>query len=78
MSHHYKTLIISDLHLGVKASKAKEVVRFLKMHTCDTLVLNGDIIDGWQLRKSGKWKKKHSRFFKLILKMMKDKKWKNF
>ncbi|MFN5307655.1 MAG: UDP-2,3-diacylglucosamine diphosphatase [Bacteroidota bacterium] len=74
MSHHYKTIVISDLHLGVKASKAKEVVRFLKTHTCDTLILNGDIIDGWQLRKSGKWKKKHSKFFKLILKMMKDKK----
>ena len=46
----------------------------MNSHTCDTLILNGDIIDGWQLKKSGKWKKKHSRFFKLILKMMKDKK----
>jgi len=72
--HHYRTIVISDLHLGVKASKAKEVVRFLHSNSCDTLILNGDIIDGWQLKKSGKWKKKHSRFFKLILKMMKDKK----
>lgn len=66
---HYKTIVISDTHLGSKGSKAKELVRFLKMHTCDKLILNGDIIDAWQLKRTGKWKKKHTRFFKLILKM---------
>lgn len=48
----------------------KEVVEFLKHHTCDTLILNGDIIDGWQLKKSGSWKNKHTRFFKLIMKWL--------
>jgi UDP-2,3-diacylglucosamine pyrophosphatase LpxH len=67
---HYKTIIISDVHLGAEESKAKEVVRFLKKLTCDRLILNGDIIDGWQLRRSGKWKKKHTRFFRTILKMI--------
>lgn len=67
MKTHYKTIVVSDLHLGTNASKAKEICKFLKHNTCDTLILNGDIIDGWQLRKSGKWKKKHTRFFKLIL-----------
>ncbi len=67
MKTHYKTIVISDLHLGIKSSKAKEVIKFLKHHTCDKLILNGDIIDGWQLRKSGKWKRKHTKFFKLIL-----------
>jgi len=33
-------------------------------------MLNGDIIDGWQLKKGGKWKKKHTRFFRVVLKMM--------
>jgi UDP-2,3-diacylglucosamine pyrophosphatase LpxH len=46
------------------------VVHFLRHHTCDRLILNGDIIDGWQLRKSGKWKKKHTAFFKLIMKWL--------
>lgn len=64
----YRTIVLSDLHLGTSSSKAKEVVHFLKHHKCETLILNGDIIDGWQLRKSGEWKKKHTRFFKLILK----------
>jgi UDP-2,3-diacylglucosamine pyrophosphatase LpxH len=68
--NHFKTIVISDIHLGTTNSKAKEVVRFLKENTCDKLILNGDIIDGWQLRKNGKWKKKHTRFFRVILKMI--------
>lgn len=64
----YKTIVLSDIHLGTATSKAKEVIHFLKHHKCETLILNGDIIDGWQLRKSGAWKKHHTKFFKLILK----------
>lgn len=70
MKPKYKTVIISDVHLGIKNSKAKEVVKFLKNHPCDKLILNGDIIDGWQLKKSGQWQKKHTRFFKLIMKIV--------
>ena len=61
---------MSDVHLGTKHSKAKELVRFLKSNSCDTLILNGDIIDGWHLKKGGKWKKKHTRVFRTILKMI--------
>jgi UDP-2,3-diacylglucosamine pyrophosphatase LpxH len=67
---HYKTIVLSDLHLGIKNSRVKEVVEFLKAHTCETLILNGDIIDGWQLKKSGSWKNKHTKFFKLIMKWL--------
>lgn len=70
MSNHYKTMIISDVHLGTSGSKAKELVQFLKVFTSDKLILNGDIIDGWQLKKSGKWKKQHTKFFKRILQMI--------
>ncbi len=70
MRPRYKTVVVSDLHLGIKSSKAKEVVRFIKNHPAEKIILNGDIIDGWQLRKSGSWKKKHTRFFKLLLKML--------
>jgi len=68
--NHFRTIVISDVHLGTSASKAKELVRFLKKNTCDTLILNGDIVDGWRLRKSGKWKKKHTRFFRVVIKMI--------
>jgi UDP-2,3-diacylglucosamine pyrophosphatase LpxH len=75
---HYKTIVISDVHLGTKGSKAKEVARFLKQFTCENLILNGDIIDGWQLKKSGSWKRKHTRFFNRILKMIEQKNTKVF
>ena len=70
VKNHFKTIVISDLHLGTNGSKAKELVRFLKMHSCDKLILNGDIIDGWQLKKYGVWKKKHTKFIRQVMKMI--------
>ncbi len=70
MKNRYRTVVISDLHLGTGGSKAREVTEFLKSCRCDRLILNGDIIDGWQLKKYGSWKKKHTGFFRVVLKMM--------
>ncbi|TAF65369.1 MAG: UDP-2,3-diacylglucosamine diphosphatase [Cytophagales bacterium] len=71
---HYKTIIISDVHLGIEGSRSAELVHFLSQHTCDLLILNGDIIDAWELKKYAKWQIRHTRFFKLVFKMMqKDK-----
>lgn len=72
MKTSFKTIVISDVHLGTKGSKAKEISRFLKQYRCENLILNGDIIDGWQLKKSGSWKRKHTRFFNRILKMIEN------
>ncbi len=71
---HHKTLVISDIHLGSKWSKAKEVTQFLKENTCDTLILCGDIIDGWNIMRGrkGKWKRKYTSFIKLILDLQHD------
>lgn len=69
MKESYKTIVISDIHLGTQGSKAKEVTKFLKGCSCENLILNGDIIDGWRLKKGSKWKKKHTRFFNQVLKM---------
>lgn len=70
--NHFKTIIISDVHLGIAGCKVNEVNRFLRHFTCDTLILNGDIIDAWELKKYARWKVKHTRFFKIILKMMEE------
>lgn len=68
----YPTIVLSDIHLGTSSSKTKEVTNFLKSVNCKRLILNGDIIDGWALRKGGtrKWQAKHTDFFKIIMKMM--------
>ena len=69
---HFRTIIISDLHLGAGGSKAEEVTNFLKSYSCKKLILNGDIIDAWQLKKYGVWKRKHTMFFKRVLKMIEE------
>ena len=65
----YRTVFISDIHLGTPDSKATEVVRFLKQIQCEKLVLNGDIVDGWALKRGSKWLPRHSRVIRKILKM---------
>ena len=71
LRRRYHTIVLSDIHLGSEHSRTAEVTRFLQSVDCDRLILNGDIIDGWQLRKSGKhWKQKHTDFFKVLMKMM--------
>jgi UDP-2,3-diacylglucosamine pyrophosphatase LpxH len=66
---NYKAVIVSDLHLGTKDSKAKEFIEFLEQHPTDPLILNGDIIDGWALNRGAKWKKQHTNAISKILKV---------
>jgi UDP-2,3-diacylglucosamine pyrophosphatase LpxH len=69
----FRTIILSDVHLGTVDCKAEEVCHFLKHTHCDKLILNGDIIDGWSLKRKGGWKKKHTRFIRYVLKKMEKK-----
>lgn len=64
-----RTVILSDIHLGSPDSKAKEVVRFLKHIDCRKLILNGDIIDGWALKRGGRWTSRHSRAIRKFVKL---------
>lgn len=61
-------VVISDVHLGTYGSRAKELVRYLKSIQTETLVLNGDIIDIWQFRKSY-FPKAHLKVIKQIISM---------
>lgn len=72
--YSYRTIVLSDIHLGTSHSKINQVSDFLSRVNCDRLILNGDIIDGWSLQKfgTGKWKAGHTRFFKIIMKMMEN------
>lgn len=69
-----RTIVLSDIHLGTSHSKVEQVCNFLSQANCERLILNGDIIDGWSLQKfgAGKWKPQHTRFFKIIMKMMEN------
>lgn len=63
---NYRTIVLSDIHLGTSHSKVEQVCNFLSQANCERLILNGDIIDGWHLQKSGisKWKAEHTHFLK--------------
>lgn len=65
-----RTLFLSDIHLGTVDCKAREVVDVLKHVQCDRIVLNGDIIDGWALKRGSKWKNTHTRVVRSLLKKM--------
>jgi UDP-2,3-diacylglucosamine pyrophosphatase LpxH len=55
-----RTVWISDVHLGTPGCQAKALLDFLKTVECETLYLVGDIVDGWQLRRSWYWPQAHN------------------
>jgi len=65
----YKSVFISDVHLGTKSCKAKRLHDFLSNIECENLFLVGDIIDGWALRRRHYWTKKQTEVIRKILKL---------
>jgi len=66
----YRSIFISDVHLGARSCKAKQLDNFLKNNTCETLYLIGDIVDGWKVTKnSWRWDKSQTEVVKRILKI---------
>jgi UDP-2,3-diacylglucosamine pyrophosphatase LpxH len=63
----YRTVWISDLHLGTRNSQTRFLLDFLRRTDCDYLYLVGDIIDGWQLKKSWYWPQSHNDVIQKIL-----------
>ena len=67
----YKSIFISDIHLGTRFSKAKVLLNFLKHNESDQLILVGDIIDGWAIKRKLIWPQEHSDVIQKILKKAK-------
>lgn len=65
-----RSLFLSDIHLGAADSKAREVVEMLKCVRAERIYLNGDIIDGWALKRGSKWLKSHTKVIRVLLKKM--------
>lgn len=66
MKRNVDLVVISDVHLGTYGCKAKELLRYLNSIQPETLVLNGDIIDIWQFKKSY-FPKPHLKVIKKII-----------
>jgi len=63
----YRSIFISDTHLGTRGCRADFLADFLRSVSCENLYLVGDIIDGWRLRRSWFWDHHHDEVLRLIL-----------
>src|SRR5262249_36495880 len=63
----YRTIWLSDVHLGTRGSKAQALLDFLDTHDCDYLYLVGDTIDLWRLKRAPYWPQLHSDVIRKIL-----------
>lgn len=68
---HFRTIWISDVHLGTSGCQAKRLLEFLKATESDKLYLVGDIVDGWQLKRRWYWHQTHNDVVQLVLKKAK-------
>jgi len=64
----WRTIIMSDLHLGARQSQTEKILQFLKENKSEILILNGDIIDGWALKSKGRWNNDCSKIFRKFMK----------
>ena len=68
MPHTYRSIFISDVHLGTRDCQADRLNNFLKHNTCDTLYLVGDIIDAWKIQQNKwRWRQSHTNVVRRIL-----------
>lgn len=63
----YKSIFISDVHLGTKYSKTEKLLSFMRKNESENLYLVGDIIDGWALKRKIKWAQSHSDVIQKLL-----------
>ena len=64
----YRSIFISDVHLGTRDCKAEALNNFLKHNTCETLYLVGDIIDAWKIQQNKwRWKQSHTNVIRRVM-----------
>lgn len=63
----YRTLFISDVHLGTRGCQAGMLLEFLRHHEADCIYLVGDIFDGWRLRRGWHWPQSHNDVIEALL-----------
>lgn len=67
-TNKYRTIFISDLHIGSTQCQSKVLLNFLQHNNSDTLYLVGDIIDFWSLSRRMRWTVEHNTIIQKILK----------
>jgi len=62
-----RTLFLSDVHLGFKRARTRELLAFLRSIDAETIVLGGDIVDTLSLAKRFYWTEEHTQVLRLLL-----------
>ena len=65
--HQYRSIFLSDLHLGTRNAQADLLLDFLKYNEAKHIYLVGDIIDGWQIKRGWYWPQAHNDVLQKIL-----------
>lgn len=65
----YRSVFISDIHLGTRGCQAELLLDFIRHMECDKLYLVGDIIDGWKLKSGWHWPQAHNDVVQKILRL---------
>jgi UDP-2,3-diacylglucosamine pyrophosphatase LpxH len=59
-TRQFRTLFLSDVHLGTRGCQAERLIDFLRHHRADAYYLVGDIVDGWALKSAWYWPQAHN------------------
>jgi UDP-2,3-diacylglucosamine pyrophosphatase LpxH len=70
--NRYRSIWISDIHLGTRGCQAEHLLDFLHHNASQYLYLVGDIIDGWQLSRSGHWAQSHNEVVRKVLRAARE------
>jgi UDP-2,3-diacylglucosamine pyrophosphatase LpxH len=66
-ARRYRTLFLSDMHLGTKGCQVGQLLHFIASHDADTIYLVGDIIDAWRLDARWYWPDEHNAVLQLLM-----------
>ena len=65
----YRSVFISDVHLGTRGCQAELLLDFIRCFSCERLYLVGDILDGWKLKGGWWWPQAHNDVVQKILRL---------
>lgn len=65
--HRYRSVFISDVHLGFRGCSANFLLDFLRSTECSKLYLVGDIIDFWSMKRRSYWPQEHNNVIRTVL-----------
>jgi UDP-2,3-diacylglucosamine pyrophosphatase LpxH len=62
-----RALFLSDVHLGMKPIRVRQLIDFLRQHDAETIYLVGDILDGWRMAKGWHWPEDYNELIQILL-----------